>query len=302
MRCVKNLLRFALCSLTTPVFLLAQSNTPTLGTSAPVKWERYRAKDHNISILFPKMPTAWSSPIGCSEVYSESYRAFAEGVVYSLTIYSRKQNEYPCTRIMQFDRKLLLDHLAKIHGTKADDPNVVAAAQDGQKTNFKDDVVSIWVLPQMSKDRWIELTIDHRKDAKTNEKEFVESLDLKSNQGRSIGDGAEATIGDSDTGAADASAADSTSKPPGDPLIVLSRPRAKYTDSARSSGIQGVVRLRIELLRNGSLGNIEVVKGLKYGLTEQAVAAAKKIVFLPRRVNGVRVNSTVTFEYSFSIY
>jgi TonB family protein len=299
---MKNFLLLAICFLTVHAFLFGQSNVTEQGASAPIKWERYRDKDQNISFLFPKMPTAQTSNGGCSEVNTDSYYAFAEGVVYSLTVYSKLHIQYPCTRMVEFDRKLLLDRLAKLHGTTADDPDVVAAAQDGQKTRFNNDRGSIWVFPQMAKNRWIEMAIVGRKDAKTNEKEFVESLELKSNEGEPIGDGSEATLGDSDPGAPDAPATDPAAKPAGDPLMIIAKPRAKYTEYARHANEQGTVKLRVELLRNGAVGKIEALSTLKYGLTEQAIAAAKKIAFLPRQVNGVRVNSVVTFEYSFSIY
>ena len=140
---MKNLLLLAICFLTVHALLFGQSNVTDQGASGPIKWERYRDKDQDVSILFPKLPTVIASPLACSEVNLRSYYAFAEGVVYSLTIYSRKQNEFPCTRVVSFDRKLLREHLAKIHGSTADDPSIVAAAQDGQKTKFSDDGVSI---------------------------------------------------------------------------------------------------------------------------------------------------------------
>ena len=86
------------------------------------------------------------------------------------------------------------------------------------------------------------------------------------------------------------------------PLKVLSRPRAQYTDSARTNNVQGVVRLKVTLLANGSVGSITPLSNLPYGLTEQAIAAARQIKFEPRKVNGVSQSSIVTFEYSFTIY
>ena len=86
------------------------------------------------------------------------------------------------------------------------------------------------------------------------------------------------------------------------PLKVLSKPRAQYTDSARTNNVQGVVRLKITLMANGSVGNITPLNSLPYGLTEQAIAAARQIRFEPRKVNGTPQPSIVTFEYSFTIY
>jgi TonB family protein len=54
--------------------------------------------------------------------------------------------------------------------------------------------------------------------------------------------------------------------------------------------------------KDGSIGDIKVIQGLGYGLTEQAIAAAKQIVFQPKQINGVPVSVTKTVEYNFNIY
>ena len=86
------------------------------------------------------------------------------------------------------------------------------------------------------------------------------------------------------------------------PLKVLSKPKAQYTDAARTNNVQGTVRLKITLLANGNVGSITPLNSLPYGLTDQAIAAARQIKFEPRKVNGIAQPSIVTFEYGFSIY
>jgi TonB family protein len=63
-----------------------------------------------------------------------------------------------------------------------------------------------------------------------------------------------------------------------------------------------VVRLRVTFLASGQIGSVSPVSGLSYGLTEQAIAAAKQIRFEPAKVNGVPQTVTKQIEYSFSIY
>jgi TonB family protein len=86
------------------------------------------------------------------------------------------------------------------------------------------------------------------------------------------------------------------------PFRIIAKPKATYTDAARTNNVQGSVRLRIVLLASGQVGSITPVSRLPYGLTEQAIAAARQIRFEPKKVNGVPVNTTVTFEYGFNIY
>ena len=86
------------------------------------------------------------------------------------------------------------------------------------------------------------------------------------------------------------------------PLKILSKPKATYTDAARTNGVQGSVRLKVTLMANGSVGSIVPVTRLPHGLTEQALAAARQIRFEPKKVNGVPITTTVTFDYGFNIY
>lgn len=83
---------------------------------------------------------------------------------------------------------------------------------------------------------------------------------------------------------------------------IISKPRANYTDAARQNNIQGNVTLRITFLASGQIGGISPVSGLPYGLTEQAIAAARSIRFEPAMRNGVAVSKQKTIQYGFTIY
>jgi TonB family protein len=83
---------------------------------------------------------------------------------------------------------------------------------------------------------------------------------------------------------------------------ILSKPRASYTDAARQNNVQGSVTLRITFLASGQIGSISPVSGLPYGLTEQAIAAARAIRFEPAKRNGVPQTKQMTIQYGFTIY
>jgi protein TonB len=87
-----------------------------------------------------------------------------------------------------------------------------------------------------------------------------------------------------------------------EPFKLISRPKPNYTDAARVNAITGVVRLRVVFSASGQIGSISPVSGLPYGLTEQAIAAAKQIRFEPAKKNGVPVTSSKIIEYTFTIY
>ncbi len=85
-------------------------------------------------------------------------------------------------------------------------------------------------------------------------------------------------------------------------LIIFERPAANYTSAAREHSIVGTVTLKVTFLPNGKIGAIDVVKGLDYGLTEQAITAARNIKFQPATLGGTLIPATKIFEYSFMIY
>lgn len=83
---------------------------------------------------------------------------------------------------------------------------------------------------------------------------------------------------------------------------LLAKPKPSYTDSARQNNVQGTVRLRVVFSADGSVGNVSPIQGLSHGLTEQAIAAARRINFVPARKDGRPVSVAVTVEYNFSVY
>lgn len=86
------------------------------------------------------------------------------------------------------------------------------------------------------------------------------------------------------------------------PLVILSKPRASYVNPARANNVNGVIRLKITLSKDGSIPKIVVVKSLPDGLLRQAVFSALRIKSLPKIKAGLPENSAVTIEYSFSLF
>lgn len=86
------------------------------------------------------------------------------------------------------------------------------------------------------------------------------------------------------------------------PLRIISKQKAQYTDEARKNNVQGTVTLRVTFLSSGGIGGITTIKGLPYGLTEQAIAAARAIRFEPEMVNGSARTTTRPVSFTFNIY
>ncbi len=85
-------------------------------------------------------------------------------------------------------------------------------------------------------------------------------------------------------------------------VVILSKPRAEYTDIAKKNQVQGSVSVRVTFLAEGTIGDVSLVSGLPDGLSEQAAAAAKQIRFQPAMKNGVPFTTTRIVQYNFTLY
>src|SRR5258706_9614113 len=79
---------------------------------------------------------------------------------------------------------------------------------------------------------------------------------------------------------------------------ITSKAIPTYTEAARIHNINGRVALTAVLCGSGHVTDIQVVKGLSYGLTEAAIAAAKQVKFEPAQKDGQTVSQAIDLEYS----
>jgi TonB family protein len=84
--------------------------------------------------------------------------------------------------------------------------------------------------------------------------------------------------------------------------FILSKAEPTYNDQARAQGINGVVRLDVELRPDGFVGEVNVIKGVGHGLDERAADAARRTIFLPAVKNREFVTYRVLMEMSFLIF
>jgi len=83
---------------------------------------------------------------------------------------------------------------------------------------------------------------------------------------------------------------------------ILYREKARYTEEARSAGVVGVVVMSVVFGGDGNVGNIKIIRGLPFGLMEQAIYAAKRIRFEPALRNGEPVSVRGNLEFTFNLY
>lgn len=83
---------------------------------------------------------------------------------------------------------------------------------------------------------------------------------------------------------------------------VLSKPEPQYTEEARRNQVTGTVILRAVFASSGEVVSIHAVNEIPFGLTEQAIAAARKIKFVPAMKDGRPVSVYLHLEYNFNLY
>jgi TonB family protein len=83
---------------------------------------------------------------------------------------------------------------------------------------------------------------------------------------------------------------------------ILYREKADYTEDARRARVQGTVILMVVFADEGVLKHILVIQGLGHGLTEQAIAAARKIRFIPAMRNDKPTSVNGFLEFYFNLY
>lgn len=84
--------------------------------------------------------------------------------------------------------------------------------------------------------------------------------------------------------------------------IILHREKARYTEEARAARIQGTVLLSFKFQADGTITDVNVLQGLDAGLNDEAILAARKVVFLPVVKNGKFVSVASRMEIKFTLF
>jgi periplasmic protein TonB len=82
----------------------------------------------------------------------------------------------------------------------------------------------------------------------------------------------------------------------------LHAPRPGYTEAARRVRIQGPVILEVQLDEHGAVGEVSVLRGQPFGLTESAVAAVSRWRYEPARLGGRAVPVLMTVTINFELF
>ncbi len=86
------------------------------------------------------------------------------------------------------------------------------------------------------------------------------------------------------------------------PLNITYKPHPKYTNGARRNNEKGDVRVAMMFGADGKTKYLMILKGLRYGLNEQALIAASGIRYEPQKIDGNPVSVVKIVVFTFMIY
>ena len=96
-------------------------------------------------------------------------------------------------------------------------------------------------------------------------------------------------------------AQNTTKKPAASQPVAVSTVKPKYPSEAMRTRITGTATLGVDVMADGSVGRVVVIKSLEPSLDREAIKAVKQWKFKPGTRNGkpvaVRVNVDVSFSY-----
>jgi TonB family protein len=302
--------------------LLATASAPgqAFPEDAPVKWAEYSVKSSKATFLMPKMPVVVTDMNPCRGEFYYSYGSYARGSAYVVRITKKIEVPEDCgDEGRPFDKTNFEERVAFLTREPAPlkprgKPSENEVVLEGNNRIYR-------LVNDFKNNQWVELMVVKPDETKVDVKNFLDSLKIgKKTTGIEIGDGAPQTLGDkSDQNFNEGSksrvktdGSQNSTETPGsqnssnnsanEGVTVILKPRANYTDRARRNETQGKVVLRVVFNARGGIGAISVVSGLPDGLTEQAIAAARRLLFIPARRNGVAYSVVKPVEYTFTIY
>jgi TonB family protein len=86
-----------------------------------------------------------------------------------------------------------------------------------------------------------------------------------------------------------------------EPPRLLREVRADYSEDARRANLEGEVVLEIVIRRDGSVGDVRILKGLGLGLNDRATTAVRQWRFAPARMKGTAVDVIVEVAVEFRL-
>ena len=257
-------------------------------------WHRYTVKDEEFSITLPAFPamatTRTARKIDGQTRLERRLKIVYDDIQYTIEAF---ENPKPKQALEQFIDELVLRG-------EYDPPNKRSRTVDGfQGIQYStgDKTTALIVQFFATEKHLYRFTVSGAGVLRPEVAQFFSSIKLgKKPDGIEVTDGPGASFEIPSTGETIYRGKDVDVK-----ARLLKFPQPQYTEDARKNGISGVVVLKAVFAKNGEVQYIRVVAGLPYGLSEQAIIAARQIKFTPAMKGGKPVSMWMQLEYNFNL-
>lgn len=286
-----------------------QVRTPRADSSSsqtPGEWARYSIKGGEFSVLLPTTPAMTTYEVRVDPFSKNRVRhivsAYSQGVVYAVFVSERK---------LSLEEFISASRYSSPNDSKRD---VKVGSFSGKEYTFQD-ADTRRVTQYFITKRYIYSFIAHGSSLGNPDvgiPRFFESISFQpTSTDISIVDGsgeqppASAPAPTPTPTAATTATSDHRIVSPKETSTkakVITKPEPTYTEDARRNQLTGTVVLRAVFSSSGAVTNIRAVSGLPYGLTDNAIAAARQIRFIPAIKDGHFVSMYIQLEYNFNLY
>ena len=244
-------------------------------------WKRYTVPGRNFSVALPTLPAMSYYP---PTQYSRGWvvlGAYADGVIYAIEVY---ENKRPHESLADFVTAQMQQVVA---------PGKPISLNGVAGTEFESGTLKFFATqPWLYRFMVVGTTADDPRAQR-----FFSSLAFAENA-----EGIAVSEGPGTPYQADTDETPLTGKQVERKARLGQKPEPTYTEEARQNQVTGTLVLKVVFSANGNVTNITIVNALPDGLTENAVAAAKKIKFIPAMKDGHYVSMWMQLEYNFNLY
>ena len=267
----------------------AQLSVPQSGPPrGPESWKLYTVPHQEFSVALPTLPAMTTYPHTDNSRWFMLLGAYADGAIYTVGIYENLREQQSLDDLIAEQRDSPERRLGDLTPKRISVNGV--AGKEFLRANGSCQFFG-------TQPRFYRFCVSSLAADDPRAKRFFSSIAFGAKQdGIAVSDGP-GTPYQQDTGEPTL-----TGKEVDQKIRLGAKPDPMYTEEARRNAITGTVVLKAVFTSAGNVSDIRIVSGLPYGLTERAVAEAKKIKFIPAMKDGHYVSMWIQLEYYFNLY
>ena len=268
------------------LILILLSFLPASAQQGPDSWKRYTVPKQEFSVALPTLPAMTYYPPSKDNPWQIMIGAYADGVIYTVVVSENMRgrgslSDFIAEQTRHFASNDVTEKPVVVNGLAGKEYSL-----SNSRFQFFADRNAFYCFGVLN------AAVDHP-GAKT----FLSSIVFGQKQ-----DGIAVTEGPGTPYHQDTDEVLYTGKDVEKKARLGMKPEPRYTEAARKNQVTGTVVLKAVFTSAGNVSNIRTVSSLPNGLTENAIAAARKIKFIPAMKDGHYVSMWMQLEYNFNLY